>query len=137
MVARGIATDISVKMKKLFAADPEDFPTAGFAHMPQWRTVVYAQRAAMANAAPSKRYTERQTMVTRQERHMHETMHALRQPLNALRLTLANLRHRVSADGNQLDIAQAQAKLGMMDVQIQRMADLIDTMLVTEERSDR
>lgn len=67
---------------------------------------------------------------------MHETMHALRQPLNALRLTLANLRHRVSADGDQLDIAQAQAKLGMMDVQIQRMADLIDTMLVTEERSD-
>jgi signal transduction histidine kinase len=75
-------------------------------------------------------------MATRLERHMHETMHALRQPLNALRLTLANLRHRVSADGNELDIAQAQVKLGIMDLQIQRMADLIDTMLVTEDKSD-
>jgi signal transduction histidine kinase len=75
-------------------------------------------------------------MAINQREQTHKTMHALRQPLNALRLTLANLRHRISVDGKQLDQADTMVKLQKMDEQIQRMADLIDTLLVTEEDRD-
>lgn len=72
-------------------------------------------------------------MGSAQSQDLLEKVHALRQPLNVMRLTLSNLRHRISVDGDKLDLANAEAKLDSVDLQIQRMADLIEAFLVTRD----
>ena len=84
-------------------------------------------------ACCEEKFEGMKVMSSEQGRQTRETMHALRQPLNVLRLTLANLTHRFSATNQQPDLEQIQAKLELMEEQITRMADLIDSMMVTKD----
>lgn len=59
---------------------------------------------------------------------LRRMLHDLKQPLNVIRLTCANLRHRLETGTVGCDPVQVSDKLGKIDEQAQRAAAMLEAL---------